>query len=72
MKPAEVRQMTDEELRKELDTQRESLFRLRFRQETEQVQNAAERRKVKKDIARMLTILKQRELEQARRPESPS
>jgi len=64
--------MTDEELRKELDTQRESLFRLRFRQETEQVQNAAERRKVKKDIARMLTILKQRELEQARRPESPS
>ncbi len=61
MKATELRQMTVAELHKELDTQRESLFRLRFRQETEQVQNASERRKVKKDIARILTILKERE-----------
>ena len=61
MRPAEVRNMTAEELRaKESDFRRE-LFNLRFQQATGEIQNPKRMRTVRKDIARILTIMKEKE-----------
>ncbi len=60
MKAQELREKTDDELRKELVAEREALFNLRVRRETEQTENPAEVRKIRKNIARVLTILRER------------
>lgn len=62
MKAAEVRELSDEELRVELANLQEGLFRLRVRQVTENVQNAGEMRGLRRDIARVKTIVREREL----------
>jgi large subunit ribosomal protein L29 len=54
--------MNDEELRKELEDTHEELFNLRFRVETKQLVNHRELRRVKKKIARLKTLLSEREL----------
>lgn len=54
--------LTDEELRKELAALRKSLFELRFRKVTDVVENPAEFRKHRREIARIRTILRLREL----------
>jgi len=61
MKAAEIREMPTEELEHELSEKRRALFNLRFQRETEQLERPAELRKLKKDIARLLTILHERE-----------
>ena len=62
MKAADVRNMTVEELRaKEADFRKE-LFNLRFQNATGEIQNPKRMRTVRKDIARILTILKEKEL----------
>jgi large subunit ribosomal protein L29 len=56
MKPAELREMTEEELdNKELEL-REELFNLSVQHGTGQLENSARIGHVKKDIARVLTI----------------
>ncbi|GIV97527.1 MAG: 50S ribosomal protein L29 [Herpetosiphonaceae bacterium] len=65
MKPAEIRAMSNAELYQELRNFQEELFRLRFQQATGKLTNTARMRQVKKDIARIKTILRQRELAQA-------
>lgn len=62
MKIKELRDMTDEDLRKELDNLTKGLFNLRFRKVTDVVENPAEFKKHKKEIAVIKTILRQREL----------
>ena len=62
MKAGEIRELSDEELAVELKNLREGLFRLRFREVTENAQNAPEARALRKDIARVLTIMREREL----------
>ncbi len=62
MRPEEIRALGDEELRKQLEEAHQELFNLRFRLATRQLVNHREIRKVKKKIARMMTIKREREL----------
>lgn len=63
MKAQEFRQQSTEELNKELTALKEQLFKLRFRHATKQLENPIQIRTVKRDIARVRTILLERELE---------
>jgi len=58
--------MTEEELRKELDALVKGLFDLRFRKVTDVVERSSEFRKHRREIARIRTILRQRELKAAK------
>ncbi len=58
----EIRGMSSTELTKRLDDSYRELFNLRFRLATRQLANYREISKVKKDIARIKTILREREL----------
>ncbi len=62
MKAEEIRQLGNEELQKQLDEAHRELFNLRFRLATRQLVNHREIRKVKKNIARIMTIMREREL----------
>lgn len=66
MKPKELREMTDEELQKELDNLIKGLFNLRFRKVTDVVENPAAFKQHKRDIARIETILRERELQKGK------
>jgi len=61
MKIEEVRALGNEELGKKLETTRQELFNLRIRLSTKQLVNHREIPKVKKAIARLETVLKERE-----------
>lgn len=56
----EMRGKTNEELEKELDGLVEGLFKLRFRKVTDVVENPAEFKKNRRQIARIKTILRER------------
>jgi large subunit ribosomal protein L29 len=57
MKASELRQLSDEELRKkELDL-REDLFKLHFQHKIRSLENPARLREIRKDIARVHTVL---------------
>jgi large subunit ribosomal protein L29 len=58
----EIRTLSNEELTGQLEEAHQELFNLRFRLATRQLVNHREIRKVKKKIARMMTIMRQREL----------
>ncbi len=62
MKTSELQQMSDEELRQQVRDQSESLFRLRLRIVTGSVENVRAVRNSRREIARIKTILRQREL----------
>ncbi len=62
MKIQEIKGMTNDELVAKLDSLKEELFNLRFRHATGQLENPTVLRTVKKDIARIKTILREREL----------
>ncbi|RAO99346.1 50S ribosomal protein L29 [Petrotoga sp. 9PW.55.5.1] len=62
MRISEMRELTDEELNRELENLKERLFQLRFQLELGQLKNSSSIKMVKKDIARIKTILKEREL----------
>ena len=65
MKIAEIRELPTEEIRQDLLEKRRALFNLRFQKETEQLERPAELRQIKKDVARMLSVLRERELAEA-------
>ena len=60
MKPNEVRQLTDEEIKKRIDENRETLGTMKFQKVTSQVENTSQFTKLRKDIARLKTILHER------------
>jgi large subunit ribosomal protein L29 len=62
VKPSEIRSLSDNELAKQLDEAHKELFNLRFRLATKQLVNHREIGVVKKKIARMETIKREREL----------
>ncbi len=62
MKAQEIREKSNNELEKEVVTLKEELFNLRFQKATGQLENTAKLRSVKKDIARIKTILTQRQM----------
>lgn len=63
MKASELREMTVEELQTKLTELKEELFNLRFQLAVNQLENTSRIGAVKKDIARVSTILRQRELD---------
>ncbi|WP_241079372.1 50S ribosomal protein L29 [Natranaerofaba carboxydovora] len=62
MKAKEIRELTNQELDKKLDELKDELFNLRFQSATGQVENPMRIRQVKKEIARVKTIIREREL----------
>ena len=58
----EYRNLSTEDLEKQLEETHEELFNLRFRLATKQLVNHREVRRVKKKIARLKTLLTEREL----------
>ena len=64
MKVEEIRALRNEELTKQLEAAHQELFDLRFRLATKQLVNHRQVRAVKKNIARMKTIMRERELGQ--------
>jgi len=62
MKAAEIRQYTDEELNKLLEEKKRQLMELRFQLSMGQLENYASIKQTKRDIARIKTILREREL----------
>lgn len=61
MKAFEVRKLSDPELRKRIQEEEESLSALKFQKVIGQLQNPMKMGHIKKEIARMKTILRQRE-----------
>ena len=62
MKPAEIRELSDEALAEKLKDCRAELFNLRFQMATSQLDNTARVGVVKKDIARILTEQRARQI----------
>ncbi len=57
MKPSELREVTIDDLKLKEKDLRKELFNLRFQQATGEIENPMRMRAIKKDIARMLTII---------------
>ena len=58
-----MREMTDIELTTELEKMKKELFNLRFQHVTGQLENPVKMREVKRNIARVKTIIREKELE---------
>ena len=63
MKASELREMTSAELESKLSEARQELFNLRVQRATHELQNYSRFQTVRRDIARMKTILRERELQ---------
>jgi large subunit ribosomal protein L29 len=59
---AELRAVSAEDLAEKLAESKEELFNLRFQNATGQLDNTARLRAVRKDIARIYTVMREREL----------
>ena len=66
MKINKIREMSSEDLEKELSELKSELFKLKFSLATNGLDNPMRIKEVRKDIARVKTILRQRELEEAK------
>ncbi|WP_038055009.1 50S ribosomal protein L29 [Thermodesulfobacterium hydrogeniphilum] len=62
MKARELRELSIPELKEKLSQLREELFNLRFQKSIHRLENPMRIRQVKRDIARVLTILREKEL----------
>ena len=62
MRATEIRDLTLEEIETQIGQAKEELFRLRFRSATQELENPALVKSLRRDIARMRTILREREL----------
>ena len=60
--PGELRELTDSELKDKLRESKEELFNLRFQMATGQLNNNRRLRLVRQEIARVYTVLREREL----------
>ena len=66
MKAHDLRQKTPDQLRDELIALKKEAFNLRFRQATGQLENTARMNAVRKDVARIKTVLNQKAVEAAK------
>jgi large subunit ribosomal protein L29 len=62
MKPAEYRGMSDEQLDLSLKEELKNLFHLRFQSATERLETPSEIRKSKREVARIKTLQRERQL----------
>ncbi|MFQ5947354.1 MAG: 50S ribosomal protein L29 [Acidimicrobiia bacterium] len=63
MKAEELRNLPYSELSEKLDEAKEELFNLRFQLATNQLDNSSQLRRVRRDIARIQTVMREQELE---------
>ena len=70
MKSDKVREMSNDELRSKERELQEQLFRLRFQKSLGQLENALKIRETRRDIARVKTVMRQKQ--QATAPAGPS
>jgi len=68
-KTRELRDLPDDELHSRLDSAKEELFNLRFQLATGQLDNPMRIKEVRHEIARLMTLLTERELEAEAEPE---
>lgn len=59
----DIREMTDEQILERMGELREELFRLRFRGSMMQLENPQLPKQIRREIARMKTIIRERELQ---------
>src|SRR2546427_11090353 len=64
MKPAELRELPDDDLLARLEENKEELFNLRFQMATGQLDNPMRIKQVRHDVARILTVLRGRQTEE--------
>jgi large subunit ribosomal protein L29 len=62
MKAEEIREMSESQLKRSLEESRQELFNMRFQIATRKIKNHQRIPQVKKDIARIMTALREREL----------
>jgi large subunit ribosomal protein L29 len=62
----ELREMPDDELRQKLDEGKEELFNLRFQIVTGQLDDPRRIKQIKREIARILTVMREREIAASR------
>jgi len=62
MRASEIRNLNEAEVARKLDEAHQELFNLRFQYSTGQLKNTARLSQVKREIARLRTILREREL----------
>ncbi|MDU3820801.1 MAG: 50S ribosomal protein L29 [Cutibacterium granulosum] len=62
LKAADLRQLSGDELRSKVSELKEKLFGLRFQAATGQLEDTARIREVRKDLARVYTVLQERKL----------
>jgi large subunit ribosomal protein L29 len=60
-RPSELRDLPEDELRARLDSSKEELFNLRFQLATGQLDNPMRLKEVRHEIARLMTLLTERE-----------
>jgi large subunit ribosomal protein L29 len=65
-KAAELREQNDEQLELQLKETQQNLFRLRLQSETERLEAPSEIIKARREVARIKTILRLRQLERER------
>ncbi|HEY7478424.1 MAG TPA: 50S ribosomal protein L29 [Actinomycetota bacterium] len=65
-KAAELRELPDDELYERMESSKEELFNLRFQLATGQLDNTARLKDLRHDVARLATVLRERELERER------
>jgi len=69
MKASEIRQLSDEEIKQRIKELEEELFNLRFQKALGQLEKPHRFKMIRKDIARMKTILRERELQREKTKE---
>ena len=67
MKPVEIRDLDDDQLRDRIREMKEELFNLRFQLATGQLDNHRRMTQVRRDIARIHTVLRERDIEEWQR-----
>ena len=65
MKAKEIRELTEAEAQAKLRDLRQELFNLRLQQQTARLERPSRIREVRRDMARIQTVLRQRELQTA-------
>jgi len=70
MKPEKYRELTREELERNVRDLREELFNLRFRVSSQKLDNPLKIRELRREIARILTIMKEEDKGLSRLPGS--
>ena len=63
MKANEIRKLSTEEINKKIAESKEELFNLRMKQATGSLENPSRIRELRKTVARLKTILREREIE---------